>query len=153
MHCDFSNTSTVGVNGRAVYKRFVVWVSQDRYADLNFIPGSDNTIGIDSTKKLDTVFLKVVTTGKNLTLYTYTDFTKQRFFIGEKEKSPTELILHKYLEQEPVLTVVEDKKYRIQLQILRTLYASKNTDLINNIQLADYKESDLAAIVKKLNSN
>jgi hypothetical protein len=148
---DLSNTETVCINGKAIYKRFVVWVSQDRYIDLNFIPGTDNVIGIDSTKKLDTVFLKLITTGKNIVLYTYTDFTKQRFFISEKGNIPIELILHKYVEQEPRLIAIDDRKYRIQLQVLRSAYAPNNASLVDAIQLADYHESDLKPIVNKLN--
>ncbi len=147
------NAATVCINGHAVYKCFTVWVSQDRYADLNFIAGTDMAIGIDSTKKLDTVFLKMISAGKNVSLYSYTDFTKQRFFIADKNTAPVELVLHKYFEQEPKLILIEDKKYKIQLQVLRAVYAPGNTSLTDEIQLAEYNESDLVSIVRKLNGN
>lgn len=150
-HCDLNNTQDVCIYGKTIYKRFVVYVSQDKPVDLNFIPGSDNAIGIDSTKKLDTVFLKQIISGKNIALYTYTDLTKKRFFVSEKNKTPVELVLHKYLEQEPVLTAVDDEKYKNQVQVLRARYVPTDTDLIDIIQLADYNEDDLSAIINNLN--
>jgi hypothetical protein len=76
-----------GLNGLESYQRFAVDVSQSK-GDL-----SDLAFGLDTTFIRDTVFLKVVQAGKNVSLYSYTDKIKTRFYVKEHgSDQPVELV-------------------------------------------------------------
>lgn len=76
-----------GLNGLDTYQRFVVDVSQSK-EELSRL-----SFGLDTTVIRDTVFLKVVQAGKNVTLYSYSDEIKTRFYIKEEGSSqPVELV-------------------------------------------------------------
>jgi len=81
------NAGAFEVTGFETYKQFAIWVSQDK------LDVSELSKGIDSTKKRNTVFLRVLNSGKNVTLYAYNDDLKERFYIQEGNNEPYELIL------------------------------------------------------------
>ncbi len=137
-----------GVKGINNYETYKGKVSQDRL-DLSSL-----SIGIDSTFRKDTIFLQVVTRGRNLTLFHYKDAIKDRFFIAEKAGPPTELIYHVYvsnIKNKAGLTEAYDTKYKKQLHALRIKYRPDDTPLINAIQTAEYTEQDLLKVINRLN--
>ena len=76
-----------GLNGLESYQRFAVDVSQSK-DDLSSL-----SYGLDTTVIGDTVFLKVVQAGKNVTLYSYSDKIKTRFYVKEQgSNQPVELV-------------------------------------------------------------
>src|SRR6185312_9528515 len=86
------NSTAFGVTGMEYYRRFVVPVSRDN------VQVSNLTIGPDTTSVIDTVFLKIVMSGKNVTLFTYKDDIKRRFFVVENSGNARELIYLFYLD-------------------------------------------------------
>src|ERR1700744_3221214 len=64
------------VEGDAAYKKFSCSISMDETNTAHL--GS----GKDTSSRTDVVFLKVLQTGSNLALYTYTDALKTRFYVG-----------------------------------------------------------------------
>lgn len=144
-----TNINGFGVKGSSSsYETYKGRVSQDRL-DLSSL-----SIGIDSTFKKDTIFLQVVSKGKNITLLHYKDFIKDRYFIAEKNGLPDELIYRVYvsnIKNKTGLIEAYDTKYKKQLHALRLKYQPNDPQLINAIQTAAYNEKDLLKIVNKLN--
>ncbi len=135
------------VIGYEKYKRFDLWISQD-YVDHEKL-----VQWLDTTKKFDTVFLRTVTTGKNLTLYAYKDKIKPRFFISEKGNEPLELDYRIYLDTTYATVVHIKDTYKIQLQKLTATYKPGDQKLIDQIQLGSYNEDNLSDIVYKINGS
>ena len=142
---NFKNISEFTITGFENYRSFNLWISQD-YNDHERL-----TPWLDTTKKFDTVFLRTVTTGKYLTLYSYKDKIKQRFFISDAEAKPVELIYHVYIDTVYSTEVHTVETYKNQLQKLIAAYKPGDQNLINEVQGALYYESALSDIVFKIN--
>ncbi len=133
------------INGFESYRRFTLPVSQDQ------IEYSNLSQGIDSTTVSKTAFFQIIAKGENVTLYTYSDRTKQRFFISEKDQPPYELIYHMYIDPNGLNHVLTDAGYKKQLLKLAAKYQSAQPEFYTQIQEADYKYADIIKIVNKIN--
>lgn len=105
--------------------------------------------GLDTTTRQDTIFLKQLTSGSRITLFSYTDEIKTRFFIAEKGSKPIELIYHQYYEDNNHTAV--SIKYKTQLSTLANQYNPGNRKLIATIDFARYAQSTLEKIVSAIN--
>jgi hypothetical protein len=139
------NCNAFGANGLEYYRRYILPISQDK------VQVSNLTIGVDTTTTTDTVFLKTVTSGKNITLLTFNDGIKRRLFVDENNATATELIQHLYLDPQETSRIVTQKTYTRQLQQLAAKYQPQDDKLIKDIPSADYSEKDIATIVYKIN--
>jgi hypothetical protein len=135
-----------GMNDIVSYQRFAVAVSLS--------PESINrlSIGRDSSSRRDTVFLKVIQAGKIVTLYSYSDPIKTRFYIKERDSSePVELIYANYLISENGKTETYNKYIR-QLNALLV----KNNILTQSSQgklgALSYTQGSILAVVSVINS-
>jgi len=135
------------LTGYEKYKRFNVLISQDD------VDHSKMVQWLDTTRKLDTVFLRMITTGKNLTLYAYKDKIKPRYFISEKGATPVELEYHIYIDTVYSTVTHVKNTYKIQLQKLTATYRPHDQKLVDEIQLNAYNEEALSDIVYKLNGS
>lgn len=140
-----SNCSAFGANDLEYYRRYILPISQDK------IQASNLTIGVDTTTTTDTVFLKTITSGKNITLLTYNDGIKRRFFVTENNASATELVRHLYLDPEETSKIIVQKTYTRQLQQLAAKYQPQNDKLIKDIPSADYSEKQISKIAYEIN--
>jgi len=140
-----AEASAFAINGFETYRRFIIWLSQDQVELSNLSSGKD------TTKMLDTVFLKELNTGKNITLYAYTDKIKQRLFISDNGATPVELTYHEYIDPSNSPNILIDHAYKHQLQMLAVEYNLSNEALINEIQNTDYKDYAISKIVNKIN--
>lgn len=139
------NTAAFGVDGFEHYRRFIMPISMDQteFARLH--------IDIDSTKKIDTVFLHVITKGKNLTLYDYNDEIKRRYIIEDNHYGQTrELTYHKYIDIENSSRVVTNDNYKNELIVYAMQYGKNNPDFISRIRQTAYN-LDIAKIVNDIN--
>jgi hypothetical protein len=141
------NCSAFAVTGFEYYRRFIVSISQDK-DDVSIL-----SVGIDSSAITDTVFLKIVTTGKKLTLYTYYDGLKARYFVSDNNNTPVELIRHLYLDPQEDSKIITQKTYTLQLQQLAFKYQNGNNELINAIANCKFSSSDLGKIINKINGD
>src|ERR1700742_4300089 len=66
-----------GIYNDITYQRHVITVSQD-------MPGATTADGADTTLKQGMFFLKVLASGKKVSLYAYTDNIKTRYYISEQ---------------------------------------------------------------------
>lgn len=107
-----ANTSAYGIIDAEHFRRHVVKISMGT-VDLQHI-----STGLDSSSRTDTVFLKVIQDGGNLSLYAYEDIVKKRFFIQQGTKTPVELQRHVFYSLEDKSMAVTSAKYRNQLQAI-----------------------------------
>lgn len=140
-----ANSSAFGVTGLEYYRRFILPVSQDK------VEISALTIGPDTTSSIDTVFLKIVTSGRFLTLFTYNDGIKRRFFVAEGNEVPKELIRRLYLDPKQTSQIVTSKTYTRQLVALAMKYRPQDKKLVDQILNAEYGENNLRQIVYQIN--
>jgi len=136
------NASAVGINGLEYFEKQVVFVSTDEVA-LSKI-----STGPDTSKILDTVFLKILSKGKNISLYSYTDWLKTRYYYSEKgQKDIHEFIHHVY--QDEAQNLVETNS-TVQLNYLAGKYNPAIVEQVNNI---GYNQEDMLKITRLINGD
>ena len=140
-----ANSLSFGVNGLEYYRRYYLGLSND-YIEITKL-----SAGIDTTTTKDTVFLRIITTGKNLTLFAYTDNIKQRLFVAEGNSSPVELIYHTYFYSRLSTVIVNSTGYKLQLQRWASIYQPTDETLRNDIQRTGYFLKNIAKIVNEIN--
>jgi hypothetical protein len=131
-----------GVDGFEYYRSAIVTVSQGE------VITSRITADLDTTSILDTVFLKVQYNQPQLSLYSYTDKIKERYYISDANGQPTELIYNVYLNSDRT-TKLTQATYKRQLQKIAANNHADNA-LLTDIQQANYKQSDLKKIVMQI---
>ena len=112
---------------------------------------ADLSSGIDSAVVTDAIFLRIITGGKNLTLYSYNDRIKTRYFIAERNAAPVELRRYVYLDNRQSDKIREHSFYIQQLLALAIKYAPDNAALTESINKAPYKAPALEDVILKLN--
>lgn len=134
------------IDDRASYQRFLVNISlgSDQISNLTSL--------VDTTSKRETVFLQVLEAGPNVTLYSYADRIKNRFYILDKEAVvPEELVMQLYYKEGESGTLMTNKKYARQLSFLMKTY--EKSSLANDRRLANlkYKEDELVQVAALIN--
>lgn len=112
----------------------------------------------DTGMRTVTVFFRVLQKGKNLTLYSYTDELKSRFYISEapdnRIKELGYRLYYNYsgndVSGQKGVTVTENT-YMKQLFALANKYEALNDNLQWDIEHAGYNTDDLLPIVSKIN--
>lgn len=103
----------------------------------------------DTTTETKTVFLKVLVKGKNVTLFSYRDKLKLRFYVQENgSTTPVELLNSMYMINGQIS---EDKEYRFTLANIAAKYLPEDKKLLSKINEAGYFHGDIEAICYKLN--
>jgi len=143
------NTKAFSVTGLEYYRRFVLPISQDQ-VELNKL-----TNKLDTSFKIKAVFLRVKSSGKYLTLYSYIDKIKSRFYVETYlYPVPEELIYHAFNDDAGESTSVKFiKRFRAQLIFISQQYHKNTTDIENQISQANYNERDLINIIQLINGN
>jgi hypothetical protein len=138
-----NNAKAFAITNLEYYQRFTAHISKGNVeiARLSRV--------IDTSYSIGTVFLKVITSGKNISLYSLSDPLKTRFYIEDKmDNEAKELDYFLFLDNSDIQTVYT---YRKQLTILALNYKPDNDKLIQQIQRADYSEWELKSIVRSIN--
>lgn len=108
--------------------------------------------GMDTKFITDSVFLRLITTGKNVALYAFTDNIKTRFYIQDKQNAAfTELDYFVFMEDGDNAAEKTVSSFRKQLTGLAVTYQPADNALSRRIQQADYNELQIKAIVKAIN--
>jgi len=140
------NAVAFTINGLEQYQRFILPISTDP------MEISKLATNLDTTTVIDTVFLKVNTKGRHITLFRYTDNIKPRFFLLEAgEPQPKELIYHAYYNADQSSSVQYVRRYRNQLEYLAQKYAVSTDRLDKEILASGYDEAELTKIVQTIN--
>lgn len=140
------NCSAYGIDQMDAFERYEVSISQSKVAPNELSSGPDHT------EIIDTVFLKVLQKGEHLTLFSYTDKIKERFYIREKENAtPKELIRQIYLKPDESMKIITIDKYLQQLlMIVRKLKNGVSAEE-GQLRRLDYKANSLKKLVAALN--
>jgi hypothetical protein len=138
-----SNCKGFGVDGMETYISYSEPISMDR----NHFPNLSEKL--DTSKAQASVFLRQVTAGSYLSLYSQTDNIKTRYFIAEANAIPEELKYNQYYDNQH--EVVERAIYRGQLLFYINKYAPGNAKLRNGAEDALFEDDPLADVVNKIN--
>jgi len=140
---DLTNTNSFMVDGIGEYDRFVASVSLDN-VDLASL--SQN---MDTSHFTQPVFLKLIIRGRFVSLYSYSDEVKTRYYTLEtNSNNPVEL---EYKLYSPNNNVITYKKYIGQLMILAKKYNGQSKELEHKISDASYISRDLISIILDIN--
>ncbi|QEC79407.1 hypothetical protein [Mucilaginibacter ginsenosidivorax] len=134
-------TSFAATNSEA-YQRYIGLLNVDP-TQISSLSNGRNT-----DTKTDSIFLKTIQKGANITLFEYADDLKNHYFVsGSGDAQPTELVYRVYKNDGK--TINEDA-YKQQLFLLSEKYGeSKN--LKTTIEKADYNANDLTEIAQLIN--
>nr|WP_315422324.1 hypothetical protein [uncultured Pedobacter sp.] len=142
------NASEINIEGKDIYQRFIVDVSQSK-TEAAYL-----SVGIDLTVRRDTVFLQVLQKGTNVTLYRYSNDIKNRFYIKERDVAePIELIRNLYLDPNNTTVIKSSNSYSNQLMQLFTKYHANISAPGRKFTYLDYSERDIEKIVADINGD
>ncbi|HTE00891.1 MAG TPA: hypothetical protein VK668_16480 [Mucilaginibacter sp.] len=133
------------INGMETYIAYTGLISTNK---TNF---ADVPEKLDTGKKLDTVFLKQVAAGKNITLYSHNDEIKIRFFIAETNGGPVELRQYQYYND--YRQIINSDIYKGQMLLYVNKFSPGNDKLISRVNQAKYNQLGLESIVNEINNN
>ncbi|MDN5284408.1 MAG: hypothetical protein JWR38_682 [Mucilaginibacter sp.] len=136
-----------GIRGLEYYRSFVLHVSQDEVGISNAQSLSDTTTIID------TVYLRLLTTGPRVELYNYQDDIKNRFYMAEGNATPQELIFRSYYKPEESTSVQYNNRFHVQLQNIVQKYAINTTASDKLVENAEYNKRDLIKVAQFINNN
>ena len=118
---------------------------------LDYIDPNKASVSARPKTEVRNMFLKVVTTGKALNLYSYTDLIKTRFIVLNKAtRNAEELIYHLYTDQN-VSFRRWLPQYKMQLQTYADAAQVSTPALNKQIQNSRYQEIELMNIVRAIN--
>lgn len=142
------SVNAFAISGQVYYERYAVSVSTDP-VDITSM-----TVKLDTSYKIDTVFLKVLTKGHYVNLYSLKDNIKPRFYLLENGQSqPYELIFHAFYRQDESSAIQYVKRFHTQLLNLMQKNEINNDQINRKISDGNYSETDLTAIVQSINGN
>jgi len=140
------NAREFTVTGYEHFKSFTVRISQDQVELSNVKQGADTSF-ISGT-----IFLRLLTIGKNISLLNYTDNIKTRYYIlDEGDGLPFELVYRVYYTPENNIILKTDNMYQVQLDYLVQKYQMVNPELERQISNSQYQDADLIKIVQGIN--
>jgi hypothetical protein len=107
----------------------------------------------DTSTKQAVVFLRLQQKGDKVSLYSYSDDIKTRYFIADNKAGNTaELIYKVYLVTDVGANAHTENQYVSQLYELASKYNPTSNELRKLIEKAEYKLSDLKKISQMINS-
>jgi len=142
---DPQNIKGFGINGMETYITFSGLISMDR----NHFP--DISDRLDTTKKQATIFLRLVTSGNYLSFYSQADGNKVRYFVAEKNGTPTELKYNQYLNEEH--RAIERPFYKGQMIFYINKYQPGNTKLVSEAEQIAFESDPIEKIINRINGD
>lgn len=141
------NAMAFGITGIEYFERFVVPISTD---DISI--DRTNTKP-DTILVADTIFLKIITQGKSLTLYSYEDQIKIRYIVKESGSSePVELSHHLYKDTTEDSHLIDYDKFKTQLARYAYKFNRFSEQLNDEIQKLTYSDN-ITGVINKINGD
>jgi len=134
-----------GVTGMDYYRKATVTM------DDNPVRISDVSTYTQELIQKQTVFLRILTEGKELTLYEFVNF-KPHYFIAKAGESPEELG-YRLIKDDNTSTIATHNDFRIQLKKLVSVNGNLSVEQSRKIDQLNYKEKDLVKFVSETNSS
>jgi len=142
-----SDVNYFEIGGYVSYHAYRVAVS------LNQIDISSPSSAADTVSEIDTVFLKILQKGRNITLYVYKDKLKERFYIKDNMMvAPKELFYGIYQDINST-NVIDRNTYRDQLSQMVIKYNPRSDKLMRQVQQLYYREDDLISVAAQINGD
>ena len=130
------------ISRREIYQRYTVRISTDRQS-------MDNISEKDTSSRTDTVFLKILNAGKNVTLLSYTDDVKERLYIlPTGETIPVELQNSEYMSNGHMTS---ENQYRLVLLSISRRYETAGDDIQKLLYAQDYSQKNIIDICYRIN--
>ena len=129
-------------------KSFISYIG---YISQNTIDLTLAKYKLDTSKRLDTIFIQKITGGKNIDLYTQQDDIRKRYFVAELNSKPTELLYNFRLSQRNV--IIKSNTYKGQLMLIVNKYQPENSHLVNLVNISRFEKYDLEQIINELNNH
>jgi hypothetical protein len=117
--------------------------------DRNHFP--DLAEKLDTVRKPASIFLKLITSGSHLSLYSQTDERKTRYFVAEGSDMPVELKYNQYYTERH--DAIERPFFRGQLIFYINKYTPGDTGLIKQAEEAAFEDDQLEKIIYKINGD
>jgi len=135
------------ITGLEAYKAAHVSISMAR-TDMQTMKDE-----FDTTTVTENVFLKLIKKGDNVSLFSYSDQVKIRYYINDNKSSdgPTELLYQAFMDAQ-TLSVKTKNLYNLQLIALAKKYRAETFDVQDRIVKTKYKERELKRVVAELNN-
>jgi hypothetical protein len=147
-HFSAEDISAFAITGLEYYEKYKVVISL-AHVDVEKLP-----TGVDTTSTTNSIFLRLLVKGRNISLYEYKDDIKNRFYIKDNTLStPEELIYRIYLNPNDVTQSVTQPRYQNQLQQLALKYHQGSDKLTAIIEKVGYNESDIMPVVNIINGS
>ncbi len=142
-----ADINAFGVTGLEFYEKRTVPISDDE------IEVSKLSTSSQVHYNTGTVFLRILTKGKFITLYSYVDELKKRYYVADNSSNETnELIYHLYVNGE-ILVVHTIDRFHSQLENLAQKFNKNTGQLENLIVHARYNDDDLLPIAVAINGS
>lgn len=140
------NCAGYQINEMVSYQRHLVNISLSPEAL------SDITEAIDTTARRDSVFLQILQAGQHLTLFSYEDNIKKRFFILDKgDAEPQELTRLLYFKSGNSGVVLTNARYARQLLMFLRKYDKLTPAIESRLGRISYDQADLLKLVGYIN--
>lgn len=133
-----------GVTGRDYYRKATVGV------DDNPVNAWEVSIYSKELVREQTVFLRILSEGKELTLYEFVNF-KPHYYIAKAGGAAEELIYKLTKKNELSYDVITYDDYKLQLKSLLSASGALNYEQSLKIDRLNYKEKDLVKFVSQVN--
>jgi len=133
------------ITGTEIYQRYEGRIS------LNKTDLKDLTTSRDTTTRKAIVFLKVMRVGPNVSLFSYTDALKTRYFVQEQPAgTPQELQYYVFYNSQHLTEVVTQRPYQRQLWLMAVKYNQATTQLKYKLEAKD-RQTALIETVNAIN--
>lgn len=143
---DVSTTLYFEITGMESYRRYEGPITMNE-VDIRKI-----SVDRDLHIVTDKVFLRELDAGANVSLFSYTDQIKTRFFIQEKNDNiPQELYFIKYYTSNLGNKMFTMKSYVGQLLSVASKYMEITPELKREVESAGYEAKSLQSVVSKIN--
>lgn len=149
---DNKESRDFGTNDITFFKATNLETYQRYIGLLNTDPTNISSLsnGRNTDTKTDSVFLKIIQKGANITLFEYADNLKNHYFVAEgKDGLPVELVYRVYKNDGKT---VNENGYMQQLFTLSEKY-NGNDALKTRIERTDYNFTDLVETARLINHN
>ena len=130
------------IGGTEIYQRYKIKISMD-------MQSMDNSREKDTSSRTDSVFLKVLQAGKNVTLFSYADDLKERLYILPRgETIPVELQNSEYMLNGQL---VSENQYRLILLNISRRYNIEEKDIQTLLYTQNYSRKNINDICYRIN--
>lgn len=143
---DLTDVLAYGINDAEQFRRYTVRISTSS-EELTHL-----STGIDTTLRVDNVFLKVLYTGKDVSLYSFQDEVKKRYYIQRANQVPVELQRFIFIRPETTSMSVTTNRFRNQLQAIDAELHPEKPHNDSHWVRVNYTERDLIQAVATLNN-